>query len=504
MTPLQLDDLSLWQTKPYLNGAFCDSGSGDAFPVINPSTEKPIASVSDCTVRDVETATASAAAAFPSWRATNPKTRGSIVRKLADLLISNASDLGKIMTTENGKPFLEAKGEIMLSASYLHFYAGEAERQYGEIIPSSSNPTNRVFAMQQPVGVVACLTPWNFPAAMVTRKAGAAIAAGCTVVLKPAEETPLTALAIAVLSERAGFPRGVLNILTCSSKQITEVGKAICENNTIRKLSFTGSTAVGKLLMQQCAGSLKKLSLELGGNSPFIVFDDCNFEAALDMVMGAKMRNTGQTCVCANRIFVQRSIYDAFTQALVKRFRALKVGDGFVDGVVVGPLTTARGVAKIRAHIEDATRKGAKVLFGGNAMQRDEGSGQGYFFEPSIVGNMTPQMLSYSEEIFGPVAALYPFDTEEEVLEMANNSNVGLGSYVCSNNNARIWRMAENLDVGIVGVNTGVIAGGEIPFGGVKHSGFGTEGGKWGLKEFQITKGVIMAVPDIETGKARM
>ena len=504
MAPIQLVDSSLWQTKLYINGSFCDSRSGQSFTVDNPSTEKFIASVSDCAVRDVETATASAAAAFPSWRATNPKTRGHIIRKLADLLSSNASDLGTILTAENGKPFSEAKGEVMLSASYLHFYAGEAERQYGEIIPSSSNTANRVFALQQPVGVVACLTPWNFPAAMITRKAGAAIAAGCTVVVKPAEETPLTALAIAVLSERAGLPRGVLNILTCSSQQIAEVGKAMCENNIIRKLSFTGSTAVGKLLMQQCAGSLKKLSLELGGNSPFIVFDDCNLETTLDVVMGAKMRNTGQTCVCANRIFVQRSIYDVFTQALVKRFKALKVGDGFEDDVMVGPLTTARGVAKVRAHIEDATRNGAKVLCGGNAMKQDAATGQGYFFEPSVVGDMTPQMLSYSEEIFGPVSALYPFDTEQQVLEMANDSNVGLGSYVCSNNNARIWRMAENLEVGIVGVNTGVIAGGEIPFGGVKHSGFGTEGGKWGLKDFQITKSIIMAVPDIETEKARL
>ena len=500
MSPPKLSNADLWRTDSYINGEWTSSSSGETFAVINPSNEGRVADLPDCTRQDVALASAHASNAFQSWKATNPKTRGNIIRKWADLLIANAADIGIVLTIENGKPYAEAKGEVVFSASYLHFYAGEAERQYGKIIPSSTNTNNRVFALQQPIGVVACLTPWNFPAAMVTRKAGAAIAAGCSVIVKPAEETSLTALAIAALGQQAGIPKGVLNVLTCSSRRLAEVGRALCEDPVIKKLSFTGSTDVGKLLMRQSSGSLKKLSLELGGNAPFIVFDDCDLDMALDAVMGAKIRNSGQTCVCANRIYVQRKIYAAFANALVDRFKMLKVGDGFADGVVVGPLTTARGVQKVQTHIEDAVSKGANVLHGG---EKTPASG-GFFFQPSILGKMKPGMLSHNEEIFGPVAALYPFDNEDEVLKMANDSQVGLGSYVCTNDNARTWRMAENLDVGLVGINTGVIAGGEIPFGGVKHSGFSVEGGKWGLKEFQVTKGVIMAVPDRRAAQAKL
>ena len=485
-----LKDPNLWHEKAYINGKWTDSPSGETFDVINPSTGDLIAKLPELSKEDVRIASGQALAAFEKWKRISPKVRGSIIRKWAQLLLENAEDLGRIMTTENGKPFDEAKGEIAFAASYLEFYSGEAERTYGDIIPSA-NAVNRVFAIQQPIGVVACLTPWNFPAAMVTRKAGAAIAAGCTAIVKPAGETSLTALAVACLSERAGLPPGVLNVVT-GMRNLAEIGKALCEDQNIRKLSFTGSTAVGKLLMRQCSDSLKKLSLELGGNSPFIVFDDCDLPTTVNALMGAKIRNSGQTCVCANRIYVQRGVYSELSRLLVDKFSQVKCGDGFEDGVTVGPLTVQRGVEKVQAHIDDAVDKGARILYGGKAIH-----GKGNFFQPSVLADMSDRMLSHNEEIFGPVATLYPFDTEEEVLKMANNSEVGLGSYVCTNNMARVWRMAEGLEVGMVGVNTGVIAGGEIPFGGIKHSGFGVEGGKWGVKEFMTTKSIIMAVPAI-------
>ncbi|KPI37673.1 Glutarate-semialdehyde dehydrogenase DavD [Cyphellophora attinorum] len=506
MSPPNLSNANLWRTDCYINGEWARASTGNAFTVINPSTERTIATLPDCTAQDVSIASNHAARAFKNWKTTNPKTRGTILRKWADLLIANAADIGTILTMENGKPYAEAKGEVAFAASYLHFYAGEAERQYGEVVPSLTNADNRVFALQQPIGVVACLTPWNFPAAMVTRKAGAAIAAGCSVVLKPAGETSLTALAIAHLGAEAGLPAGVLNVVTCGPQRLAEVGEALCREPTIKKLSFTGSTAVGKLLMKQCADSLKKLSLELGGNAPFIVFDDCDLETALDAVMAAKVRNSGQTCVCANRIYVQRGVYEAFSKGLVGRFQKLKFGDGFGDGVVVGPLTTGRGLEKVQAHVRDAIQKGADVLFG-KPTEKSESSGDGgsgFFVQPAVLSGMKPDMLSHGEEIFGPVAPLYAFDTEEEVLEMANASEVGLGSYVCTQDHARMWRMGEGLEVGMVAINTGVIAGGEIPFSGVKHSGFGVEGGKWGLQEFQITKTMVMAVPDRRASKARI
>jgi succinate-semialdehyde dehydrogenase/glutarate-semialdehyde dehydrogenase len=485
-----LNNPNLWHEKAYINGKWTDSPSGETFDVINPSTGDLIAKLPELSKEDVRIASGQALAAFEKWKRVSPKLRGSIIREWAQLMLENAEDLGRILTTENGKPFAEAKGEIAFAASYLEFYCGEAERTYGDIVPSA-NAANRVFVIHQPIGVVACLTPWNFPAAMVTRKAGAAIAAGCTAIVKPAGETSLTALAIAYLGEQAGLPPGVLNVVT-GMQNLAEIGKALCEDGNIRKLSFTGSTAVGKLLMRQCSDSLKKLSLELGGNSPFIVFDDCDLPTTVSALMGAKIRNSGQTCVCANRIYVQRGVYSELSRLLVDQFSQVKCGDGFEDGVTVGPLTVQRGVEKVQAHIKDAVDKGAKILYGGKAMD-----GKGYFFQPSVITDMNDRMLSHNEEIFGPVAALYPFDTEEEVLEMANNSEVGLGSYVCTNSMARMWRMAEGLEVGMVGVNTGVIAGGEIPFGGIKHSGFGLEGGKWGLKEYMTTKSIIMAVPTI-------
>lgn len=508
MSRPNLSNANLWRTDCYINGQWTSSSTTEeTFTVVNPSTERNIAILPDCTAQDVSLAASHAASAFKTWKVTNPKSRGTIIRKWADLLVANAADIGAILTLENGKPYAEAKGEVAFAASYLHFYAGEAERQYGEVVPSLTNGDNRVFALQQPIGVVACLTPWNFPAAMVTRKAGAAIAAGCCVVLKPAGETSLTALAIAYLGAEAGLPVGVLNVLTCGPQRLAEVGEALCREPAIKKLSFTGSTAVGKLLMRQCADSLKKLSLELGGNAPFIVFDDCDLDITLDAVMAAKVRNSGQTCVCANRIYVQRGVYEAFSKGLVSRFQQLKLGDGFGDGVAVGPLTTARGAEKVQAHVRDAVQKGADVLFQRSAetsASGDGGGGRGFFTQPAVLSGMKPDMVSHGEEIFGPVAPLYAFDTEDEVLEMANASEVGLGSYVCTQDHARMWRVGEGLEVGMVAINTGVIAGGEIPFSGVKHSGFGVEGGKWGLKEFQITKTMVMAVPDKRAKKARI
>jgi succinate-semialdehyde dehydrogenase/glutarate-semialdehyde dehydrogenase len=493
--PVDLKDPTLFITRGYINGEWVEKTStGETFDVTNPANGTVIATIPEMGAEDVAAASRSAEAAFQLWRDVSPKIRGKIIRKWADLMLENTEDLGKILTLENGKPYAEAKGEIGFAAGYLEFYAGEAERLYGDIIPAA-NTRNRQFAIKQPIGPAACLVPWNFPAAMVTRKAGAALAAGCTVVLKPAGETPLTSLALAYLGEKAGIPKGVLNVIT-SLARLEEVGKALCEEPILRKLSFTGSTAIGKLLMQQCSGTLKKLSMELGGNSPFIIFDDCDVNAAVDALIGAKVRNSGQTCVCANRIYVQRGISETIAQALVERFRGLKTGDGFEEGVVVGPLTTSRGVKKTQSHVEDALSKGARLLHGGKPIIAADGKQGGNFFEPTVLADMSEQMLSFSEEIFGPVAALYPFDTESEVIALANKSEVGLGSYISTKDAARMWRVAEKLDVGMVGVNTGVIAAAELPFGGVKHSGFGTEGGKWGVDEFTVTKLIVLAVPD--------
>ncbi|KAJ5995360.1 hypothetical protein N7481_002337 [Penicillium waksmanii] len=485
-----LRDPSLFITKGYINGEWLSTSSTEeTFDVINPSNGTVIAKIPEMGARDVSSASQSAESAFNSWRDISPKQRGKIVRKWADLMLANAGDLGMILTLENGKPYAEAKGEIAFAAGYLEFYAGEAERQYGDIIPAA-NTRNRQFAIKQPIGPVACLVPWNFPAAMITRKAGAAIAAGCTVVLKPAGETPLTALALAYLGEQAGIPKGVLNVVT-SLRRLQEVGLALCEDPILRKLSFTGSTSVGKLLMQQCANSLKKLSMELGGELAVYYF------RRLRRGCGRRGVDRGQSTQFRTDMRVRESHLRAARDrreggaSSRGKIPGVENGDGFEEGVVVGPLTIARGVTKAQAHVEDALSKGAKLLHGGKPIE-----GSGNFFEPTVLTDMTEQMLSHDEEIFAPVAALYPFDTEAEVIALANKSDVGLGSYICTRDSARIWRVAEKLDTGMVGVNTGVIAGGELPFGGVKHSGFGTEGGRWGVEEFTVTKAIIVAVPD--------
>lgn len=486
--PPKLKNDALFITKGLINGEWVGTISGKTFDVFNPSTGDKICSMPEMTPEDVATASRHAAAAFPAWRDTPGKRRGQIIRKWAALMMQNADDIGTLMTMENGKPFPEAKGEAMFSAQYLDFYAGEAERTYGDVIPTSS-PFNRAFTIKQPIGVVACLCPWNFPGAMITRKAGGALAAGCATVVKPAGETPLTANAIAYLAVQAGIPKGAINVIH-SMANLADVGKALCEDPNIRKLSFTGSTAVGKLLMSQCSSTLKKMSMELGGNSPFIVFDDCPVDTAIATLLGAKILNSGQTCVSANRVYVQRGIYESLSYALVERFKKLKTGDGFEKGVTVGPLTTDRGVGKVHQHVQDAVGKGARLLLGGKPIQ-----GKGNFFEPSVLVDMKPNMEAHNSEFFAPVTALYPFDTEAEVIEMANNSDVGLGSYICTNDIARMYRVAERLEAGMVGVNTGNLASGELPFGGIKHSGFGLEGGKWGVEEFMVTKMVVIGVP---------
>lgn len=485
----KLNNPSLFVTKEHINDEWLDlSRPRQDFPVINPSTGEIIAVLPDMDAQDVALAARHSATAFVSWKELPPKTRGATIRKWANLILANIADLATIITLENGKPVPESKGEVAAAAGYLEFYAGEAERVYGDVIPSSM-PSCRSFAIKQPIGVVACLTPWNLPFAMIARKAGGAIASGCATIVKPAGETSLIALAMAHLGKQAGIPDGVFNVILTMAN-LTAVGKALCEDPIIRKISFTGSTPVGKTLMKQSAGSLKKLSLELGGNAPCIIFDDCDMHDALQTVLLAKSRNAGQTCISPNRIFVQQGIYEMLAQRMVEAFKELKVGDGFADGVRIGPLTVPRGVEKAKRHVDDAVSKGARVLLGGKAVP-----GKGYFFEPTVIADMTSDMLSHKEESFAPIAQLYSFDTEDQAIKMANNSDLGLGSYICTNDIARMWRVAEKLETGMVGVNTASIASGELPFGGVKQSGFGREGGRWGLDEFMVTKLITVAVP---------
>jgi succinate-semialdehyde dehydrogenase/glutarate-semialdehyde dehydrogenase len=411
------------------------------------------------------------------------KERSAILRKLNDLMLANADDLALIMTSEQGKPLAEAKGEIAYAASFIEWFAEEARRIYGDTIPATSGD-KRILAIKQPVGTTAAITPWNFPTAMLTRKAGPALAAGCSMVVKPALQTPFSALAFAELAERAGVPKGLLSVVTGSASQI---GGELTRNPLIRKLTFTGSTEVGRLLMRQSADTIKKLSLELGGNAPFIVFDDADLDAAVDGAMISKYRNTGQTCVCANRLYVQRGVVQAFTEKLVARVKALKVGNGLEAGVTQGPLIDAKAVAKIEEHIADARAKGGEVLTGGKRHALG-----GLFFEPTVVGGATADMLFAKEETFGPLAPIFAFDTEDEVLALANDSEFGLASYFYSRDVGRVMRVAEKLESGIVGVNTGLISTAEAPFGGVKQSGLGREGSKYGLEDFLEVKYICL------------
>jgi len=480
---LKLKDPTLLRQQAYVAGAWIDADDGKTVAVTNPATGEQLGTVPMCGTAETERAIQAADVAQRQWAQVPAKERSAILRKLNDLMLANTDDLALIMTSEQGKPLAEAKGEIAYAASFIEWFAEEARRIYGDTIPATSGD-KRILAIKQPVGTTAAITPWNFPTAMLTRKAGPALAAGCSMVVKPATQTPFSALAFAELAERAGVPKGLLSVLTGSASQI---GGEMTRNPLIRKLTFTGSTEVGRTLMRQSADTIKKLSLELGGNAPFIVFDDADIDAAVDGAMVSKYRNTGQTCVCANRLYVQRPVLQAFTDKLVAKVKALKVGNGLDAGVTQGPLIDAKAVAKIEEHIADARAKGGEVLTGGKRHALG-----GLFFEPTVVGGATADMLFATEETFGPLAPIFAFDTEDEVIALANDSEFGLAAYFYSRDIGRVMRVAERIESGIVGVNTGLISTAEAPFGGVKQSGLGREGSKYGLDDFLEVKYICL------------
>lgn len=471
---LKLNDPSLLETRAYINGEWLSREV--TFAVTNPSTGEKIADVADVSLEDVSNAIDVAYAAQKAWAKKTGKERAAILRKWHDLMIANADDLAAILTAEMGKPLAEAKGEIMYGASFIEWFAEEAKRIYGDTIPGHQQD-KRIVVIKQPVGVVGSITPWNFPNAMIARKVAPALAVGCSFVARPAELTPLSALAMAVLGERAGIPAGVLNVIPSSDS--SGVGKELCANEKVAKITFTGSTRVGKILMEQGASTIKKVSLELGGNAPFLVFDDADIDAAVEGALIAKFRNAGQTCVCANRIYVQSGVYDAFASKLAERVAAMKVADGFEDGTIIGPMINDAAIAKVEEHLNDAISNGATALTGG---KRHENGGT--FFEPTVLTGMKKDMLISREETFGPLAPLYKFETEEEVIELANDSEFGLAAYFYSRDIARVWRVAEGLETGMVGINTGLISTEVAPFGGVKQSGLGREGSKYGADDF--------------------
>ena len=469
-----LKDPTLLKTDALINGTWVPGAS--RFDVHDPSNGTKLADVANLGPADAEAAIAAANAAWPAWRAKTGKERSIILRKWFDLLMAHQEDLGRIMTAEQGKPFAEAKGEVAYGASFVEWYAEEAKRINGETLPQFDN-NRRLMVIRQPIGVCAAITPWNFPLAMITRKVAPALAAGCPVVIKPAELTPLTALAAAELAMRAGIPAGVLNLLTADGANSIAVGKVFCASDTVRHISFTGSTEVGRILMAQSAPTVKKLALELGGNAPFIVFDDADIDSAVEGAMASKYRNAGQTCVCANRIYVQDGVYDQFVEKFAARVKALKVGNGFEDGVVQGPLIEDAAVEKVQRHVADAVAKGGKVVVGGNKLQ-------GQFFEPTVVADATADMLCAREETFGPFAPVFRFKTEQDAIDAANNTEFGLASYFYSRDVGRIFRVSEGLEYGMVGINVGIIATEHVPFGGVKQSGLGREGSSHGIDEY--------------------
>lgn len=477
---MKLQDQNLLRQQCYLNGQWVGGENNTAtIAVTNPADGSVIAQVPRLGASETRSTIQAADAAWPAWRAKTAKERAAVLRRWFDLMNQHADDLALLMTTEQGKPLAEAKGEVAYAASFVEWFAEEAKRAYGETIPPVA-ADKRMLVIKQPIGVCAAITPWNFPAAMITRKVAPALAAGCTVVVKPAEQTPLTALALAELAHRAGFPAGVFNVIT--GDPVT-IGGELTANPTVRKLSFTGSTEVGRLLMGQCAPSLKKLSLELGGNAPFIVFDDADLDAAVEGAMISKYRNTGQTCVCANRLLVQDGVYEAFAAKLAAKVAGLKVGLGTETGVTQGPLIDTDALAKVEAHIADAVAKGARLLAGG---QRHEKGGT--FFQPTVLADVTPEMRVAQEETFGPVAPLFRFKTEAEAIALANATEFGLASYFYSRDIGRIFRVGEALEYGMVGVNTGLISNEVAPFGGIKQSGLGREGSKYGLEEYLEVK----------------
>jgi len=479
MRTFSLQDADLMRHQAYIGGRWCDADSGATFDVMNPATGETLGTVPNMGATETRRAIEAAKNAWAIWRRKPAKERSALLRQWNDLIVANVDDLGKLMTAEQGKPLAEAKGEVLYAASFIEWFAEEAKRVYGDTIPSPWTD-RRLVVIKEPVGVCAAITPWNFPAAMITRKAGPALASGCTMVAKPAEATPLSALALAVLAERAGIPAGVFNVLTGEPR---EIGREMTSNPDVRKLTFTGSTEVGRILMKQSADTIKKLSLELGGNAPFIVFDDADLDAAVQGAIDSKYRNAGQTCVCANRLIVQSGVYDAFAGKLVAAVKKLKVGNGLEPDVDQGPLIDRSAVEKIEDHIQDAVSHGARVLLGGkqHALGRT-------FFEPTVLADVTPKMKVAREETFGPLAPLFRFESDEDAVRLANDTEFGLASYFYSRDIGRIWRAAEGLESGIVGINTGLISNEVAPFGGVKQSGLGREGSHYGLDEFVEVK----------------
>jgi succinate-semialdehyde dehydrogenase / glutarate-semialdehyde dehydrogenase len=480
---LALKDPTLLRQQCYVDGRWADADSGVTIAVHNPATGAMLGTIPRMATAETRRAIEAANAAWPAWRAKTGKERAVVLRKWFELMLAHQDDLAAIMTAEQGKPLAEAKGEIVYAASFLEWFAEEGKRIYGDVMQHPQGD-KRIVVLKQPVGVCAAITPWNFPAAMITRKAGPALAAGCVMVLKPATQTPFSALALAELAERAGVPKGVFSVVTGSS---AEIGAEMTSSTLVRKLTFTGSTEVGRKLMAQCAETIKKMSLELGGNAPFLVFDDADLDAAVEGAMASKYRNAGQTCVCANRLIVQEGVYDAFLAKLAAKVKTLQVGNGADAGVTTGPLIDAAAIAKVEEHVEDALAKGARLVSGG---RRHALGGQ--FYEPTILADVTPDMKVAVEETFGPVAPVFRFKTEEEALAMANDTEFGLAAYFYSRDIGRVWRVSEGIESGIVGVNVGIISNEVGPFGGVKQSGLGREGSKYGIEDFLEVKYLCM------------
>jgi len=482
---MQLKNPDLLKQQVFIDGLWMDAADGKSFAVTNPATGETIAQVPSVPTAQVEQAVQAAEVALNTWKNMTAKERSVLLRKWFDLMVANQEDLAVILSTEQGKPLTESRGEILYGASFIEWFAEEAKRTYGDVIPHDKQG-RRLVVIKQPVGVVAAITPWNFPNAMIARKVGPALAAGCTVVIKPASETPLSALALMVLAEQAGIPKGVLNVVTGSSR---EIGEVLTTHPVVKKVSFTGSTQVGKLLMKQCSSTMKKISMELGGNAPFIVFEDADLDRAVKGAMASKFRNSGQTCVCSNRILVHANIYDQFLEKLTAAVRELKVAPAFEEGAEQGPLINEKAVEKIEEHIADAVGKGAKVLVGGKRHELGQ-----TFFEPTVLSHVTPDMLVARNETFAPLAPVFQFSTDEEAIQMANDTEFGLASYIYTESLSRAWKVGEALEYGMVGINEGLISTEVAPFGGVKESGTGREGSKYGIEDYLDIKYMCMGI----------
>lgn len=482
---MQLTNTTLFKEQVFIDGQWVNAHDNKTFAVTNPATGEIIANIASVAAQQVEQAVVAADTALATWKLTTAKERSLLLKKWYQLIIENQEDLAMILSTEQGKPMTESRGEILYGASFIEWFAEEAKRTYGDVIPHDKQG-RRLVVIRQPVGVVAAITPWNFPNAMITRKVGPALAAGCTVIIKPASETPLSALALVALAEQAGIPQGVINVVTGSAR---EIGAVLTQHPAVKKVSFTGSTQIGKLLMEQCSSTMKKVSMELGGNAPFIIFDDANLDRAVEGAIASKFRNSGQTCVCTNRVLVQDTVYDAFIEKLKVAVAQLKVAPAFEQGAEQGPLINEKAVEKIQEHIEDATSKGAKVVVGGQRHALGH-----TFFEPTVLADVTPDMLVAKDETFGPLAPVFKFSTEAQAIQMANDTEFGLASYIYTESLSRAWRVGEALEYGMVGINEGLISTEVAPFGGIKESGCGREGSKYGIEDYQELKYICMGI----------